>query len=162
MVPSQNGWPKIGPRWPEKKKQKQKESKPAFFSVFVFVVFWCFLFYICCFSCFLLASCFFLCVPVTIENGKLLRFQREAKSKAAPSPFLHNAKMVPVRLLLYVCDLCHQWSVRPPATTWQRNQWWCHQKQPHIKAAVPTGLPHGIMGGLGGDGQDAIIPSGPQ
>ena len=23
--------------------------------------------------------------------------------------------MVPVRLLLYVCDLCHQWSVRPPA-----------------------------------------------
>ena len=69
------------------------------------------------------------CVPVTIENGKLLRFQRETKSKAAPSPFLHNAKMVPVRLLLYVCDLCHQWSVRPPATTWQRNQWRCHQKQ---------------------------------
>ena len=77
-------------------------------------------------------------------------------------PFLHNAKMVPVRLLLYVCDLCHQWSVRTPATNWQRNQWWCHQKQPHIKAAAPTGLPHGIMGGLGGDGQDSIIPSGPQ
>ena len=68
----------------------------------------------------------------------------------------------PVRLLLYVCDLCHQWSVRTPATNWQRNQWWCHQKQPHIKAAAPTGLPHGIMGGLGGDGQDSIIPSGPQ
>ena len=29
------------------------------------------------------------CVPVTIENGKLLRFQRKAKSKAAPSPFFY-------------------------------------------------------------------------
>ena len=159
MVPSQNGWPKIGPRWPEKKKKNQN----LHFSQFLFLLFFgvfCFIFVVFLVSCWRLV--FFLCVPVTIENGKLLRFQREAKSKAAPSPFLHNAKMVPVRLLLYVCDLCHQWSVRPPATTWQRNQWWCHQKQPHIKAAVPTGLPHGIMGGLGGDGQDAIIPSGPQ
>ena len=151
------------PKMARKEKTKTKRIKTCIFLSFCFCCFlvvFCFIFVVFLVSCWRLV--FFLCVPVTIENGKLLRFQREAKSKAAPSPFLHNAKMVPVRLLLYVCDLCHQWSVRPPATTWQRNQWWCHQKQPHIKAAVPTGLPHGIMGGLGGDEQDAIIPSGPQ
>ena len=67
-----------------------------------------------CFDCVYLNHYFDIwCVPVTIENGSRLSQLHPVRQVSTIHPFLLPARMVPV-LPTIVCDMCHQWSIRPP------------------------------------------------